>query len=205
MTAMTTPRERRAAVRRDRNGSGPTVSDEPIARFPGAAAKFALFGDVLLTGLLVVAVGVLVITLPAGLAAGIRHLKRTVRAEDSRLALFWRDALRALPGGAVLGLAALVATAVLLLDIDLGRGGFLPGGALEETIGWAGLAVTGLVVLLAARLWTPEAGWLAALRGVPVAVRIYFLIVRRPPRAIRVVALVTYTTLLRSAGNTRPR
>ncbi|MDJ1114287.1 hypothetical protein [Microbacterium dauci] len=160
----------RAAERDARSGAGPVRGDVPIARFPGATAKFALFGEVLLIGLLMTLTGLLVITLPAALAAGIRHLRRFVAADDSRVSLYWRDVRAGLLPGAVVGFVVLVATGILLLDIDLARSGFLPGGTIVEAVGWAGLAALGLGLLVAAGRWTPEAGWRRAIAGAPRAV-----------------------------------
>lgn len=171
MAAVMTRREERAARRRDLDGTGPTVDERPPARFPGASARFALFGEVLLTGLLITVVGLAIVTLPAGLAAGIRHLRRFVAAEDSRIALFWGDVRRALLPGALVGVGALTLSLILLLDIDLARSGFLPGGAVVELVGWAGLALIALVLLAAAGAWTPERGWRGALGAVPALVR----------------------------------
>lgn len=169
MAAVMTRRQERAARRRDLDGTGPTVEERPPARFPGASARFALFGEVLFTGLLVTVVGLAVVTLPAGLAAGIRHLRRYVAAEDSRIGLFWRDVRRALLPGALVGVGALVLALILLLDIDLAR--FLPGGVVVAWVGWAGLALLALALLAAAGAWTPERGWRGALRAVPALVR----------------------------------
>ncbi|MFS0865794.1 hypothetical protein AB3M83_00485 [Microbacterium sp. 179-B 1A2 NHS] len=163
-------RAHRAAARADRTGSGPTLEERPAVRFPGAGAKFALLGEVLLVGLLITLVGVVVVTLPVALAAGIRHLRRFVAAEDSRLALFWADVRAGLAPGAVVGLAATAIALVLLLDIDLARSGFLPGGAVVEVVGWAGLAALGVALLTAAGLWTPARGWRAAIKATPAAV-----------------------------------
>lgn len=162
--------ERRAAVRADRDGSGPTLEERPAGRFPGAATKFALFGEVLMVGLLVALVGIVVVTLPAALAAGGRHLRRHLAGDDSAMTLFWQDVRRALPGGAVVGLVATAATGLLLLDVDLARSGFLPGGPVVEAVGWAGLAAVSVAVLTAAGTWTPETGWGVAVRGIPRAV-----------------------------------
>lgn len=171
MTETLTKREYRAAVRRDRDGSGPTLEDRPQARFPGATAVFGLFGEVLLIGLLVTIASLPVVTLPAALAAGIRHMRRFIAAEHAPIAGFWRDAARAALPGSVVGLIALVLTGILLLDIDLARSGFLPGGVVVEVVGWAGLAAVALALLLAAAHWSPETGWRAAVRAVPGAVR----------------------------------
>ncbi|MDY0908446.1 hypothetical protein [Microbacterium sp. CFBP9034] len=170
MAAITSRREYRAARRADASGSGPTVEERPPARYPGAAGAFALFGEVLLVGLLVTVAGLAIITLPAALAAGIRHLRRYLDAEASPARLFWRDARTALPGGLVVGLAAVVAAGVLALDIHLASSGALPGGPAVAVVGWAGLVVGAVVLLAAAGAWTPETGWRSAVRGVPAAI-----------------------------------
>jgi hypothetical protein len=164
-------RQLRAAKRADASGSGPTLDERPPARFPGATGAFALFGEVLLTGLLVAIAGIAVITLPAALAAGIRHLRRYLHAEASPARLFWRDVRSALPGGLVVGLVGVVLTVILLLDIDLAGSGMLPGGAAIAVIGWAGLVAGAVTLLSAAGAWTAERGWRAALWSVPAAVR----------------------------------
>ena len=79
------------AKRADASGSGPTLEERAPARFPGATGAFALFGEVLLTGAARHVAGIAVITLPAALAAGIRHLRRYLHAEASPARLFWRD------------------------------------------------------------------------------------------------------------------
>lgn len=166
-----TERRQHAAARRAaRSGSGPT-QDAPHALFPGARDRFALFGEVLLIGLIITITSLPLVTLPAALAAGIRHLRRLTRAEDARFALYVHDVRRALAGGAVVGIAALVATAILLLDIDLARSGFLPGAALVETIGWLGLAVLGTALLAMSAAWAPETGWRPTARAALRTVR----------------------------------
>ncbi|MDN3494824.1 hypothetical protein QL996_02695 [Planococcus sp. APC 4015] len=167
---MTSRREQKAAVRADRDGSGPTLDGGEAPRFPGAAAKFALFGEVLMVGLLVALVGVVVITLPAALAAGIRHMRRFIAGDDSAVAHFWTDVRAALPGGTVVGVVSALVTAVLLLDVDLARSGFLPGGVVVEVVGWVGLAAVSLTLLTVTGLWTPQLGWRRAVRAVPRAI-----------------------------------
>ncbi len=166
-----TRREERAAVRADRSGSGPAIEGRPQLRHPGAAGAFALLGEVLLIGLLIGVVSLGVVTLPIALAAGVRHLRRYVAADDSRLSLFWADVRAGLLPGAAVGLVALVVTLVLLLDIDLARSGFLPGGAVIEAVGWAGLATLAVALLTAAGSWSPELGWRGAVRAIPDAAR----------------------------------
>jgi hypothetical protein len=160
----------RAARRADASGSGPTLEERDPARYPGAKGAFALFGEVLLTGLLVTVAGLLVVTLPAALAAGIRHLRRYAGAEQSHVRTFWQDWRRALPGGVVVGIVGVALAVLLLLDIDLANSGALPGGPLIAVIGWAGLLIAAVALLLAAGAWTPERGWRPAVRGIPSSI-----------------------------------
>jgi hypothetical protein len=158
-------RQLRAARRADASGSGPTLEERDAPRFPGAAGAFALFGEVLMVGLLITIAGLAIVTLPAALAAGIRHLRRYVAAEASPAALFWQDVRKALPGGLVVGVVSVVLTLLLLFDIDLAGSGALPGGGVIAIVGWLGLAAVAVAVLAAAGAWTPEGGSAPANRG----------------------------------------
>ncbi len=160
----------RAARRADRDGSGPTLDEREPARFPGAAAKLALFGEVLMAGMLITLVSLPIVTLPIALAAGIRHLRRYVLAEGSPLSEFWLDVRRGLAGGILVGLGASALAAILAFDILLARSGALPGGAAIEVIGWAGLAAVGAAVFGLAGLWSPELGWRGAVRALPASI-----------------------------------
>ena len=164
----TTDRRRlRAARRADASGAGPTLDDHAPARYPGAKGVFALFGEVLYTGLLITIAALPVITLPAAIAAGIRHLRRYINAEQSHTRTFWQDWRQALlPGGLVAGVITAAAAIVLALDIVVAQSGALPGGQIVALIGWAGLIVGATALLLTASAWTPETGWRAAVRGI---------------------------------------
>ena len=157
------------ARRRDRDGSGPTLDDAPIARFPGATAAFALLGEVLMTGMLITLVALPVVTLPVALAAGIRHLRRYVGAEDSRLRHFWADVRAGILPGLVVGAGALVIALLLAGDIRVTQIAALPGAGLVAAFGWMALAVLAAALLLVAGEWSPERGWRAAVRAVPRA------------------------------------
>ena len=169
MTALMSRREEKAARRADLSGGGPVLQERAPMRFPGATGAFALFGEVLLTGLLITVGGILLVTLPAALAAGIRHLRRYLNAEASPQRQFWREYLKALPGGLVLGVAGLLLVLVLILDIDLAGSGALPGGIAVAAVGWVGLAAVAVTLLAGAGAWAPESGWRAAVRAVPAA------------------------------------
>ncbi|NEE02272.1 hypothetical protein [Phytoactinopolyspora halotolerans] len=155
-----TARDRRAAT-----------ADGSALRWPGAADTFALLAEALWVGVLVTAVGLPIVTLPAALAAGGRHLGRFIRAEDASLRLFFADLRAGLRGGVLVGCCAVVAVAVFGLDLVIGASGALPGGPLVLAVGTAGLVATGVVVVQASALWRPETGWTAAIRAVPSSLR----------------------------------
>ena len=159
-------REQRAARRLDRDGIGPVLHDRRVGAWPGAAGGFALWGEVLLTGIMVTIASLGVVTLPAALAAGSRHLTRYARSESSRWAEFWADVRAALPGGVGIGAVAAVLGTVLAVDISLARAGMLPAAAAIEAVSWLGLIAAGTVLLAAAGQWDQHAGWRAAvMRG----------------------------------------
>lgn len=164
-------REEAARRRAERSGSGPVREGTPPPRFPGASQGFALFGEVMLMGILVTLVSLPIVTLPVALAAGIRHMRRFLEAEQSGLALFWRDVRDGLLGSAVVGIVTAILVIILLIDIDLAGTGFLPGGPFIAAVGWVGLLLTGVSLFLAAREWSPERGWRVAVRAVPAALR----------------------------------
>ena len=118
------------------------VRDGSELRWPGASAKFALFGEVLWVGVLCCVASLGVVTVPAALAAGSAHLHRYLRAEDSTVRLFVADFTAALRRGWIVGLALVVVIGVLLLDITVANSQLLPG--------WQGILAVGVVLLVAA-------------------------------------------------------
>ncbi len=141
--------------------------DGSVLRWPGATNRFALFGEVLWVGILVVACSLPIVTAPAALAAGIRHLRRFLRAEASGVGLYLLDVRRSLAGGVVVGALAALAAGLLVVDVLLAAGGMLPGGVLVGVVGVVGLLALGLGMLVAAAGWSPETGWRAAVRTLP--------------------------------------
>lgn len=164
-------RARRAAAREARSGAGPTVAGVEPGANPGATAKFGLFGEVLTVGLLMTIVSLGVVTLPIALAAGVRHLRRFVAADDSRATLFWSDVRAGILPSLAVGVPAVLLAGVLAADVALASSGALPGGEIIAVVGWVGLLALAVTLLAAAGAWSPEQGWLAALRSVPGAIR----------------------------------
>ncbi|WP_309127485.1 hypothetical protein [Microbacterium sp.] len=164
-------REARAAAREARSGAGPVGAGFDPGPHPGATAKFGLFGEVLAIGLLITIVSLGVVTLPIAVAAGIRHLRRFVAASDSRVGLFWADLRAGILPSLLVGVPAALIAAVLTVDVLLARSGMLPGGEIVGVVGWAGLVVLSVGVLMAAGAWSPSTGWPAAVRSVPGLLR----------------------------------
>ena len=142
-----------------------TEVTSPLAkRFPGAPGAFALLGEVLWTGILVSVASLAIITAPAAVAAGVRHLDRYLHARDSGIGMFARDVRAALlPGGLGVGLIAAVAAGLLVLQLLTLPGSSVPGaGVLVIVV--AVLLLAGLVLLgLAAASWSPRRPWRTAL------------------------------------------
>ncbi|OUM39984.1 hypothetical protein [Arthrobacter sedimenti] len=145
-------RRRREAVR----GREAAAHDGSSLRWPGATAKFALFGEVLWVGVLCCVAGLGIVTIPAAFAAGSAHLHRFLRAEDSPLRQFAADFTAALRTGWLVGLGVAVAVSLLLLDIVVASSRLLPG--------WQAVLALGVVLLASvlAGLAGTTARWHAA-------------------------------------------
>ncbi|TCL82618.1 MULTISPECIES: hypothetical protein [unclassified Rathayibacter] len=139
------------------------AADGTALRWPGAANRFALFAEVLFTGLLVTILALPLVTLPLALAVGARHLRRFVLDEPSSLRTALAEAragvLRSLP----VGLALLALTAVLGLDLLVASTGALPGATAVAVVCAALLAAALVVVLTASALWLPDSRWVPLL------------------------------------------
>ena len=154
------PRRRGGADR----GRQSAAHDGSTLRWPGATAKFALFGEVLWVGLLCCVAGLGLVTLPAALAAGSAHLHRFLRAEDSSLRRFTTDFTSALRTGWLVGLGVAVAAALILLDIVVAGSGLLPGGQFVLAAGV--VLLIGLLACLAGTTarWQLTRSWREAAR-----------------------------------------
>lgn len=154
-----------AKARRAARDSRAAAADGTTLRWPGATNKFALFAEVLYTGLVIAIAALPLVTLPLALAVGIRHLRRFVLDEGSTVAMVWTDVragfVRALPVGfALLGLVA-----VVVADLLLATSGALPGGTAVAVVLALALVAALVVVVGAAVAWTPAARWLPLLRA----------------------------------------
>jgi hypothetical protein len=161
----TTTRAQRAARQADISGSGPTRRGESDA--PGALSPFQMFGEAMLSGILVTVASLPIVTLPVALAAGGHHLRAFIRGDASHWATFWREIRAGLAGSACLGLGLLALSLVFVANTALARTGALPGGVAIAWITGAATVALATAIVIAGTAWDPETGWLAALRAVP--------------------------------------
>ncbi len=139
--------------------------DGSTLRWPGATAKFALFGEVLWVGILCCVAGVALITLPAACAAGSAHLRRFLLAETAPPKKFFKDFLAALRTGWLVGVVSVLAIAILLVNIVIANSRLLPG--------WQFILAGGVLVLVALLVsltgmtarWQHSRSWRAAGRS----------------------------------------
>lgn len=149
-----------------------SLTGTPRARTPRSPARrrgtladgFGVFAECLLTGVWVALAALPLVTLPAALAAGSRHLARHVGHEPATLRLFAADFRRAVRRGWLAGAACWAAAAVLAVDVAAARAG-VPGAPLAGAAGAAGLLGLAVVVLRAAAHWAPGASWRVLLRA----------------------------------------
>ncbi|WP_031486786.1 hypothetical protein [Streptomyces bicolor] len=127
-------------------------------REPVFGERFAVFAECLLTGVWIAVACLGVVTYPAALAAGARHLRRRTAHEGGGRREFVADFRAALRGGWVVGLAGWAVAGAVWVDVLAARAG-IPGGPLVGAVGL--FALIGLVVALlrAAAVWTPGVSW----------------------------------------------
>ncbi|MFG2648144.1 hypothetical protein [Streptomyces sp. NPDC048436] len=124
--------------------------------------RFGAFAECLLTGVWIALASLPLITLPAALAAGSRHLDRHLAHEASGWREFTADLRAAVRRGWLVGVAGWAALALLLADLAFVRAG-LPGGAFVGAVGVIALFVLVVAGLRASANWRPDASWRALL------------------------------------------
>lgn len=126
--------------------------------------RFALFGECLTAGLLVLLVALPVITLLPALAAGCAHIRAHVDGETTAIRAFFTRLRSALPGSWGPSVGVLLGFGVLAVDVVILRAG-LRGGGLVGAVCMALAAGLAVVVLRAAATWSPSARWPALVRA----------------------------------------
>jgi hypothetical protein len=126
--------------------------------------RFSVFAECLLTGVWIAVACLGVVTYPAALAAGARHLRRRTAHEGGGWREFLADFRAALRRGWAVGLAGWAAAAAVWVDVQAARAG-LPGGPFVGAVGLFALIGLAVALLRAAAVWTPGASWRALLAG----------------------------------------
>ncbi|NOJ64307.1 MULTISPECIES: hypothetical protein [unclassified Arthrobacter] len=157
-------RARGGMIGRRRPRPLPPEPDGTELKWPGATNRVELFAQVIWAGVLTTLAGLAIITLPAAIAAGTRHLNRYLRAERSTVRSYGSDFLRALPGGLLVGVVALALAAVLGLNSFLAATQVLVLWPVILCVGILGLAATVVALLQVGFHWAPETGWKVAVR-----------------------------------------
>ncbi|WP_367820097.1 hypothetical protein [Streptomyces sp. LMG1-1-1.1] len=127
-------------------------------------APFGIFAECLLAGVWIAAAGLPLVTLPAALAAGASHLRRSADGRQAGLRYFATDLRGALRGGGrAAGLAYAAALALVAADLTLVRALPVPGGRTIGTLAVLAALWLTVTVLRAAAAWRPGLRWRALL------------------------------------------
>ena len=119
----------------------------------------AAFGEMLVVGLVVVALSLPVITFVPALAAGVRHLENHLAGERDTVRDLFSLGWRAIRSGWVFGLASTAVIGLLLMNVALSLQGVVPGGTMFALLSGA-LALGVLVVVCrVTALWKPGLRW----------------------------------------------
>ncbi|WP_406128099.1 hypothetical protein OHQ89_41345 [Streptomyces canus] len=124
--------------------------------------RFALFAETLLTGVWIAVACLGLVTYPAAIAAGARHLRRRAGHEAGGWREFVADFRTAVRRGWLVGVAGWAAAAAVWVDVQAARAG-IPGGPLVGAVGLLALMALAVAGLRAAAVWAPGASWRALL------------------------------------------
>jgi len=137
----------------------------PRGGLANGTTRFALFGEVLLVGVIVLVLSLPVVTVVPVLAVGVRHLGRFLVGENDSLRRMLRDLLPAIRDLWPLGLLTPAALVLLAYNVWFARTGLQPGG---QAFGVVNAVVAAGVVVVALRVagaWIPGQHWWRSVRA----------------------------------------
>lgn len=158
MSTTIVPTDTPAGGRQGPSGApdGSPDATSPVTR---GSTPFALFAEVLLTGVYVAALSVLVVTALPAVTAGVAHLRRHLAGTDDSVGSVWSDFREACRGVWLVSLATVVVLFLVVLDLWAVSTGALPGGPLVGAVSAAVGAGVLVALLRAAQSWTPGTAW----------------------------------------------
>ncbi len=164
------PRRQRARLQAERRaaalGSGPAAPGFQVPRYPGAANRFALFGEIMLVGLIATVLSLPIITLPLALTVSARHLRRYLHGQSSNVRLIVADLKAGLGGGLLAGLAMIAVLGLAILSLLIAGTDTTGFGTVMTVAGWIVIAAAAVVLLMLAGYWEPVTGWRGAVRRI---------------------------------------
>jgi hypothetical protein len=136
-----------------------------VGQTVNGTTRFALFGEVLLTGAVVLVLSIPVVTAVPALAVGVRHLRRFLAGEGDSAGRLLGDIVPALRDLWPLGLLAPAALWLLGYNLWFAGTGLSSGGQVVGVVSAAVAAALVVVVLRAAGTWVPGEHWWHPLRA----------------------------------------
>jgi hypothetical protein len=137
-----------------------------VGQTVNGTTRFALFGEVLLVGAVVLVLSLPIVTAVPALAVGVRHLRRFLAGEADSAGRLLRDVLPALRDLWPLGLLAPAALLLLGYNLWFAGTGLSSGGQVVGVVSAAVGAALVVVVLRAAGTWVPgQQQWWRPLRA----------------------------------------
>lgn len=116
---------------------------------PVKPPAFALFTETLLTGVIVGALSIPIITALPAIAAGVAHLRRHIEGRADPIAGIFADFRVFLRGSWAFGIGGPVLFALLILNLDIATATQIPGAAL---VTWVSLALVAVLLVIALRM-----------------------------------------------------
>lgn len=151
-------------MRADRADDAENDGSAPRGSLANGTTRFALFGEVLLVGAIVLVLSLPVVTAVPVLAVGVRHLRRFLVGETDSLRSLLRDLPPAMRDLWPLGPLTPVALVLLAYNVWFARTGLQPGG---QAVGVVNVVLAAGVVVVALRVagaWIPGQHWWRSVR-----------------------------------------